>query len=158
MAMQTQDLIGMFAQSVMKNPDILTSLMNHPYSTVAQVSGKDKQDVSKEEVSQVLAGVSGLASGQQVDFGNLSDLASTLLAQNNGSAHAMASSLLGNQLTPAVVANEAASVQAQPANAAAVANIAQLFGAGAIPGLDLSDGFDMKDVIGLAAHFLGKKK
>ena len=158
MAMQTQDIIGAIAQTVMKNPDILTSLMNHPYSTVAEVSGRDKQDVSKEEVSQVIAGVSGLANGQQVDFGNLSSLASTMLAQNNGSAHSMASSLLGDQLTPAVVANEANGVQAQPANAAAVENIAKLFGAGAIPGVDLSDGFDVKDVIGLAANFLFGKK
>ena len=30
MAMQTQDIIGAIAQTVMKNPDILTSLMNHP--------------------------------------------------------------------------------------------------------------------------------
>jgi len=158
MAMQTQDIIGMIAQTVMKNPDILTSLMNHPYSTVAEVSGQNKEDLSKEEVSQVVAGVSGLASGQQVDFGNLASIAATMLAQNNGSTHAMASNLLGNQLTPAVVASEASGAQAQPANASAVENIAKLMGAGAIPGLDLSDGFDMKDVIGLAAHFLGNKK
>ena len=80
MAMQTQDIIGMIAQTVMKNPDILTSLMNHPYSTVAEVSGQNKEDLSKEEVSQVVAGVSGLASGQQVDFGNLASIAATMLA------------------------------------------------------------------------------
>ena len=158
MAMQTQDIIGAIAQTVMKNPDILTSLMNHPYSTVAEVSGQNKEDLSKEQVSQVVAGVSGLASGQQVDFGNLASLASTMLAQNGGSAHSMASNLLGTQLPPAVIASEASGAQAQPANADAVANIAKLFGAGAIPGVDLSDGFDVKDAIGLAAHFLGKKK
>ena len=158
MAIQTQQIIGMIAQTVMKNPDILTSLMNHPYSTVAEVSGQNKEDLSKEEVSQVVAGVSGLASGQQVDFGSLASLASTMLAQNNGSAHDMASNLLGSQLTPAVQAPAEGGAQAQPANAAAVENIAKLFGAGAIPGVDLSDGFDLKDVISLAANFLGGKK
>ena len=158
MAIQTQDVIGMIAQTVMKNPDILTSLMNHPYSTVAEVSGENKEDLSKEEVSQVVAGVSGLASGQQVDFGSLASLASTMLAQNNGSTHAMASSLLGETLTPAVQANPTSGAQSQPANALAVENIAKLLGAGAIPGVDLSDGFDFKDVIGLAMNFLGGKR
>lgn len=58
---------------------------------------------------------------------------------------------------PAMVAGEATGAQETPANAAAVENIAQPLGAGTIPGVDLSDGFDVKDVIGLASKFLFEK-
>lgn len=56
-----------------------------------------------------------------------------------------------------MVAGEATGAQETPANAAAVENIAQPLGAGTIPGVDLSDGFDVKDVIGLASKFLFEK-
>lgn len=157
MAIQAQDAIGAIAQLVTKDPDILTNLMNHPYSTIAEVTGQSKEDISAEDASQVVAGISSLAGGQAVDFGSLAGLASSLLSQNGGSAHEMASSLLGDKLTPAVVADQIAGAQEAPANTAAVENIAQLLGAGAVPGVDLSDGFDVKDVIGLASKFLFKK-
>ncbi len=144
--MNMQDIVGQIAQQAIQNPQVLTDLMNHPYSSVKQVTGE--QEVSRDEVSQVLAGVSGLASGNKVDFANLAGIASQLLAANDGSAHTMATSLLGAQTGDAAQSGVSAD---------AISNITKMLGAGAIPGVDLSDGLDIKDAIGFVGAMLGKK-
>ena len=77
--MAIQDVVQQLVTVVAKNPEILQSLMEHPYSTIGNMTGNE--NVSKEEASQVVAATSALASGQSVDFGGLASMAATLLSQ-----------------------------------------------------------------------------
>lgn len=142
--MASQDIVQQLVNSVVSNPDLFDSLVQHPYSTVREATGKE--EVSRDEVSQALAAVSLLGSGKPVDFGSLSDIASQLLAQNDGSAHAMAQSLLSEQssLTP------------NPMDL--IANLAKVDFSKGMAGVDLSDGLGIDDVIGFATSLLGGKK
>lgn len=151
--MATQDIVQQLIGVVAKNPEILTSLMNHPYSTVAQVTGEDRE-ISRQEAAEVVAATSALASGQAVDFSTLAGVASQLLGQNNNSAHALAANLLGNTLGLA---------QPQPKPSLQETLISNLLGvafnggrAQAKAPVDLSDGFGLDDVIGLAGLFMKK--
>ena len=151
--MATQDIIQQLIGVVAKNPQILTSLMNHPYSTVAQVTGEDRE-ISKQEAAQVVAATSALASGQAVDFSQLAGVASQLLGQNNNSVHAMSSNLLGNVLGLATPQKQPSLQESIIGNLLGVAfNGTQ---AQAKAPIDLSDGFGLDDVIGLAGLFMRK--
>lgn len=187
--MASQDFITQIIGSVLSNPDLLTGMVEHPYSAVREASGQ--QDVSRDDVGQALAALSMLGSGQNLDFGNLASMASTLLSQNNNSAHDMAASLFG--MTPQVDTN-AAQVAAQQAAAHAAAAqqaadqaaraaglkgnqtvtnvsadadlISSILGNlgnvsinnKGIAGVNINDGIDITDVMGLASMFLGGKK
>lgn len=152
--MATQDIVQQLIGVVAKNPQILTSLMNHPYSTVAQVTGEDRE-ITKEEAAQVVTATSALASGQAVDFTQLAGVASQLLGQNNNSVHSLATSLLGNAL--------GGGMQQQASATSGISSdiLGNLMGV-AFSGntaknkaaIDLSDGFGLDDVIGLAGLFL----
>ena len=149
--MATQDIVQQLIGVVAKNPQILTSLMNHPYSTVAQVTGTDRE-ISRQEAAEVLTATSALASGQAVDFSQLAGIASQLLGQNNNSAHSLATNLLGNTLG-------LAQSQQQPSLMESI--VGNLVGAAFSGGraqakapVDLSDGFGLDDVIGLAGLFM----
>ncbi len=155
MAIAVENVIGLIAQSVMQNPEILTKLVEHPYSTVREASGES--EVTREEASQVVAGVSEMAAGNAVDFGALGGLAAALLSQNNNSVHALATTLLSSALT-AAPAEEAKAEEAPKANNDVLQNLTKLAGKGLIPGVDLSDGLGMDDVIGFAANMLLGKK
>ena len=149
--MASQDIVQQLVSSVVANPELMGNLAEHPYSTVSQATGGG--EVSRDEVSQALAAVSALAGGQQIDFSNLASIASNLLADNGGSAHALAQSLFGEPLA----VSQSTETTADPISAM-IGNLANVaFGKG-VAGVDLSDGFGLDDVIGLAGAFLGGKK
>ena len=143
--MAQQDLIQQALSFFVSNPDMLAGLADHPYSTVRKATGKE--DVSRDEVSQVVTAASALAGGQAVDFSSLSSIASGLLAQNGGSAHALASSLLGGS---AVSSKGGVSADV-------ISNLAGVvFGGGVAnnkDSIDLSDGFGIDDLAVLAKKF-----
>ena len=142
--MASQELIQQLIGSFASNPDLLSSFIEHPYSVAREASGNE--DISRDEVSQAVAALGMLGSGKQVDFGGLAQLASSLLSQNGGSAHAMAKALLG------------ADSDATPGKADFLANLANVsFGKG-IAGVDLSDGFGVDDMMGVASKLFGFKK
>ena len=141
--MASQDIVQQLVGSVLQNPDLMSNLASHPYSTVSQVTGQE--EVSRDEVSEALAAFSTLANGQELDFGNLASLASSMLADNGGSAHAMAESLFGIPLAE----SQSTATAADPISDM-LGNLANVtFGQG-IAGVDLSDGIGLDDVIGLA--------
>ena len=148
--MASQDIVQQLVGSVVSNPDLMNNLASHPYSTIRDVTGQE--EVSRDEVSQALAAFSSLANGHQVDFGNLASLAQGLLADNGGSAHAMAQSLFGPQIAES---NSASAADPIADMLSMLGNVT--FGQG-IAGVDLSDGFGLDDVMGLAGAFLGGKK
>ena len=148
--MASQDLVQQLVGSVLQNPDLMSNLASHPYSTVSQVSGRE--EVSRDEVSEALAGFSALANGQQLDFGSLSELAASMLADNGGSAHSMAETLFGIPLAE----SQSTATPADPI-ADMLGNLANVsFGHG-IAGVDLSDGIGLDDVMGVAGAFLRGK-
>ena len=137
--MNIESVVQLLAGQVAQNPQMLTSLLNHPYSTIGNATNND--NVSKEEASQVVAAMSQLAGGQSVDFSGLAAMASGLLGQNNNSVHALANSLLGSGSTQGVNISNGF----DPAKLAA--NIAA--------GVDLSDGLGLDDLFRVAGKFLG---
>lgn len=150
--MATQDIVQQLVQSVLSNPQMLTSLMEHPYSTIGNLTNNN--NVSKEEASQVVAATSALAAGQQVDFGNLASLATQLLGQSNGSVHQMSSNLLGSILGGGAKASNGISADLL-SNLAGVA-----FGGGKAnnaSAVNLADGLDAGDLLGLASQLFGGK-
>ena len=173
--MDIQSIVGSLIGLAQENPSILGSLVEHPYSTVRTVSGT--QDVSRQEAAEVVTAVSSLAQGNAVDFGTLAGLAGTLLGQNNNSVHSLAGSLFGSLLgmpTQAPVQQvaeepEAPAMQLDLGKLATVAgSLLAIANATGITtkktkksGVDLSDGFGLDDVAGLAGTLLSnnsKKK
>ena len=141
--MANQDIVQQLISSVVSNPDLFSSLVQHPYSTMRDVTGAE--EISKEEASQAVAAVSLLGSGQSVDFGNLGEIASLLLSKNNGSVHEMAANLLSEESA------------ATPSPADLIANLANVNFEKGLAGVDLTNGIGLDDVIGFATGLLGKK-
>ena len=137
--MNIESVVQLIAGEVAKNPQMLTSLLNHPYSTIGNATNND--NVSKDEASQVVAAVSQLACGSAVDFGSLASMASGLLGQNGGSVHQLANSLLGSGSAQGV----------DVSNGLDAAKIASNISAG----VDLSDGLGLDDLLNVASKFLG---
>lgn len=167
--MAIQDVVVQLVNMVAKNPQILSGLMEHPYSTIGNMT--DNNNVSKEEASQVVAATAAMASGREVDFGGLDKLAAGLLSDNGGSVHAMANALLGSGSTQGVDVSQGidmgmistlmgvagslfGGIGAQPAATAASGRTAAVAGA-AKPAVDLSDGIGLDDVLGIAGSLLG---
>lgn len=134
--MVLQQVLGAAA----KNPDLLTNLVAHPYSTIGNITGNE--NVSKEEASQVVAATSQLAAGQAVDFGNLATFASGLLANNGGSVHNLANAILGSGSTKGVDISQGVPTDMLASMAKAV---------------NLTNGIGLDDILGIAGVFLGKK-
>lgn len=76
------------------NPELITQLIQHPYSTTAKAVGSDAE-ISKKDMSQILTAAAALASGQQLGGSDIANIASALLGQNNNSNHSLASMLFG---------------------------------------------------------------
>ncbi len=146
--MDIQDLVQMLVGSTQENPDLLGSLMQHPYSTIGNLT--DNNDVSSDEASQAVTAMAALASGQSVDFGSLASVASQLLASNGGSVHSLADALLGSGAPAGVDVSNGVSTDI-------LSNLAGAAFSGGIAGVDLSDGIGLDDLMGLAGFFLGKK-
>ena len=148
--MASQDIVQQLVGSVLSDPNLMNNLASHPYSTIRDATGQE--DVSRDEVSEALAAFSTLANGQSIDFGGLSGLAASMLADNGGSAHAMAESLFGIPLAE----SQSPDTDADPI-ADMLGNLANVtFGQG-IAGVDLSDGIGLDDVMGFAGAILGGK-
>lgn len=146
--MDIQELVQMLVGSTTENPDLLGSLMQHPYSTIGNLT--DNNNVSSEEASQAVTAMAALASGQSVDFSNIASVASQLLSQNDGSVHALASSLLGSGGQTGVDVSNGVSADI-------LSNLASSVFSGGIAGVDLSDGIGIDDVMGLVGFFMGNK-
>lgn len=151
--MASQDLVQQLVGSVLSNPDLMNNLADHPYSTVAEATGQNKEDLTRDDVSQALAAFSALASGQQVDFANLASLAQSLLGEYGGSAHALAQGLFGAPLAE----SQSTATPADPIGDM-LATLAKVDFSKGIAGVDLSDGLGLDDVIGFAGALLGGKK
>lgn len=145
--MNIQELVQAIAGGSAENPDLLSSLMQHPYSTVGNLTGNE--NVSSEEASQVVTAIASLAGGQGIDFGNLSSMASQLLSENGGSVHTLANALLGSGASQGVDVSNGVSSDI-------LSNLMGAFSGGGIPGVDLSDGIGLDDVMGIAGSFLGR--
>ena len=146
--MDIQDLVKMLVGSAEENPDLLGSLMQHPYSTIGNLT--DNPNVSKEEASQAVTAVAALAGGQAVDFGSLGSVASQLLAGNGGSVHSLADALLGSGAPTGVDVSNGVSTDI-------LSNLAGAAFSGGIKGVDLSDGIGLDDLMGFANFFMGGK-
>ena len=149
--MASQDIVQQLVGSVLSDPNLMNNLASHPYSTIREETCRE--EVSRDEVSEVLAAFSQLANGQVIDFGNLSGLASGMLADNGGSAHAMAQSLFGIPLAE----SQSTATEADPISDM-LGNLANVSFGNGIAGIDLSDGFGLDDVIGIAGAILGGKR
>lgn len=144
-----------------KNPQLLGQFVEHPYSTVQTATGSSQQ-LGRVDMSQLLTAAASLASGQtqnasSFNQNNLASLASNLLGQNDNSIHSLASSLFGAKPAPQVQSNANSGL-----NLGSIVSMAALAGGllGATkkkkkPGLDLSDGLGMDDLINVAGDFLG---
>ena len=92
--MDIQEMISMLLGSAQSDPSILGNLVEHPYSTIRNVTGV--QDISREQASQVVAGTAAAARGQKIDMGSLAGIASAMLGQSDNSVHSLAEMLLGS--------------------------------------------------------------
>lgn len=172
--MANTDIASTLVQFLAKNPSLITQFLDHPYSTTQQATGADEQ-LSKTDMSEVVTAAAALSTGNNVDFSNLSNVASTLLSQNGGSVHSLTNMLFGTSQQAAAAQAQAAAAQNQQAQAQAQAKPGIDLGtlvnlAGALMGggtaaqaskpsslIDLSDGIDVKDIIGLASLFSSMK-
>ena len=146
--MDIQELVQTLVGSATENPDLLGNLMQHPYSTIGNLTNNN--NVSSEEASQAVTAVAALAGGQNIDFGNLSSVASQLLSDNGGSVHNLAASLLGSGAPGGVDVSNGVSSDI-------LSNIAGTVFSGGVAGVDLSDGIGLDDVMGFANFLMGKK-
>ena len=147
--MDIQDLVQMLVGGVGEDPDLLGSLMEHPYSTIGNLT--DNSDVSKEEASQAVTAMAALASGQSVDFSSLGEVASQLLAGSDNSVHSLASALLGSDSPTGVDVSNGVSTDI-------LSNLAGAAFSGGIAGVDLSDGIGLDDLMGFAGFIMGGGK
>lgn len=156
------DILSIASQlfgAVQQNPNTIQSLVEHPYSTTQQVTGAS-QKLDRADIAQVLTALAALMGGakpqttqqpQGLNLGAIASAASSLLGQNNNSVHSLASSLFSvPQQQPA---------QAQPNALSSLVNVASLAGAllgtgNTGPKVDLSDGFDLNDIAGIASMFM----
>ena len=142
--MDTASMIKNLIGGVMENPSLLGNLSEHPYSTIAQTSGINEQ-ISRDQASQVLAAFANLASPGSTDLTGLSSMASGMLADNGNSVHSLAASLFGGN---------AATSQSQSSMLSNLAGAVLGSELSGVTGLDLSDGFGVDDIIGLAKNLL----
>lgn len=178
----SEAILQQILNSVTSDPSLLSNMVEHPYSTIGNIT--NNSNVSKEEASQVVTAVTQLAGGQSVDLGNIASVASQLMGQNNNSVHSLSSSLLGNLLgggsTAGGLFSAAQPVQQQSSGGLlgslfggssqakqpdlATSILSNLAGVAFSGGkasnkqaIDLSDGFGLDDLIGIAGMLFGRK-
>ena len=168
--MANVDIASTLIKFLASNPELITQFLNHPYSTTQQATGASQQ-LSQTDMSEVVTAAAAMSTGQNVDMSNLAGVASTLLAQNGGSVHQLTNALFGTSQQAAQIQQEQASTaQSSGLNLGTLVGLAgALMGTGAAVSaakkkktgadlVDLSDGFDVKDAIGLASLFLANKQ
>lgn len=162
--MDVQSVASQLVNYLGKNPELITQFIQHPYSTTAKATGSDAQ-LSKKDMSQVVTAAAALANNQQLGMGDIANIASALLGQNNNSVHSLTSMLFGGGNTAQATA--AAQQQTTPAGTldlgslVSMATLASTLMGGAKPqqqvskpSVDLSDGLDLGEIATLAAQFL----
>lgn len=154
--MATQDIVQQIVKAAISNPNMLSDLMAHPYSTISKLTGIE--EVSKEQASQAVTATSALASGHSVDFGALAATAAKLLASNGNSVHSLASALLGGGMSKGEEGTASLSSKVTSSILENLMGVA--FGDGTAKSsgakIDLTDGIGLDDLMGLAGKFLGK--
>lgn len=151
-----QQLLG----AVQSNPNTITNLVEHPYSTTQQVTGSSEK-LNKTDMSQVMTMLAALMGGAQpktqqqsqgLDLASLANAASNLMGQNNNSVHSLASSLFS------VPAQQTAQQVTQSNGLASLVNIGSLASSllGTGPKVDLSDGVGLDDIAGIASMLFKK--
>ena len=170
--MANSDIASSLISYLASNPNLISQFVNHPYSTTQQVAGSNEQ-LSQEDMSEIVTAAAALSTGKNVDLSNLSEVAATLLSQNGNSVHTLTSSLFGGSAqtqapsTPAPSTTQASSgldlgtlinlAGALSGSSAASSTASSSAAKKKKTGFDLSDGFDSNDVIGLASLFLSGK-
>ena len=163
--MANTDIATTLVKFLASNPQLITQFLNHPYSTTQQATGSNVQ-LSQTDMSEVVTAAAAMSTGNNVDFSNLSSVAAQLLSQNGNSVHQLTNALFGTaQQAQAVQASPAATAQASGLNLGTLVNLAGALMGSSSPKpqntaaslVDLSDGFDVKDAIGLASLFLANK-
>ena len=165
--MANTDIASTLIQFLAKIPQLITQFLDHPYSTTQQATGSNTQ-LSQTDMSEVVTAAAAMSTGNNVDFSNLSSVAAQLLAQNGNSVHTLTNTLFGTsaQAQAAQQAAPATTAQTSGLNLGTLVNLAgALMGGAAAPKpqptgaslIDFSDGFDVKDAIGLASLFLSNK-
>lgn len=155
----TEQIVQQLIGSILQNPASAQTIAEHPYSSVKKVTGQDW--VEQSQVAEVISMLGGLAKGKTVDYGLVPERSQAQLANNGGSAHAMAESVLGSLFGFGQAAPQQQATQSNMAMdiLGNLANVAFSSGkAGAK--VDLSDGIGIDDILGianLAGGFLGKK-
>ena len=146
--MDIQQIIQMLIGQTQQNPATLTNLMEHPYSTIHNVTGIET--VSSAQASQAVTAMSTLAAGNNIDFNNLANMASLLMGQNNNSVHTLANSILGAGTSHGINVTNGVSPNM-------LANLAGATMSGSTMGVNLNDGLDLGDLLSIAGLFLGGK-
>ena len=160
--MANVDIASTLVSYLANNPELITQFLDHPYSTTQQATGSPVQ-LSQTDMSEVVTAAAAMSTGSQVDFSNLASVAANLLSQNGGSVHALTNALFGTSTQAQQQA--AATPQSSGLDLGTLVNLAGALMGGTTsskpkPGaglIDLSDGIDVKDVIGLASLFLSSK-
>ncbi|MDO5708803.1 MAG: hypothetical protein Q4G41_01680 [Coriobacteriales bacterium] len=178
--MANTDIASTLIKFLAQNPQLITQFLNHPYSTTQQATGAPQQ-LSQTDMSEVVTAAAAMSTGNNVDFSNLPSVAATLLAQNGGSVHALTNTLFGSaqqaqqlqqqqqqqQLFQPQAAQQQTTAAASGINLGTLVNLAGALMSNSAAAqaqaakpqtganlIDLSDGFDVKDAIGLASLFL----
>lgn len=160
--MANTDIATTLVKFLASNPQLITQFLNHPYSTTQQATGSNVQ-LSQTDMSEVVTAAAAMSTGNNVDFSNLSSVAAQLLSQNGNSVHQLTNALFGT--AQQAQAAQAAAAQSSGLNLGTLVNLAGALMGASSPKpqtgaslVDLSDGFDVKDAIGLASLFLANKK
>lgn len=182
--MANTDIASTLIKFLAQNPQLITQFLNHPYSTTQQATGAPQQ-LSQTDMSEVVTAAAAMSTGNNVDFSNLPSVAATLLAQNGGSVHALTNTLFGSaqqaqqlqqqqqqqqQLFQPQAAQQQTTAAASGINLGTLVNLAGALMSNSAAAqaqaakpqtganlIDLSDGFDVKDAIGLASLFLANR-
>ena len=92
--MDIQQVASQLVNYLGKNPQLITQFIEHPYSTTAKATGSNAE-ISKRDMSQIVTAAAALANGQQLGMGDVANIASALMGQNNNSVHSLTSMLFG---------------------------------------------------------------
>lgn len=152
--MAIQEIVQQVIKAVASDPSLLPDFIEHPYSTISKLTGIET--VTKEQAAETVTATSALASGQSIDFSTLASVASKLLSKNDNSVHSLASTLFGGGVQKTEEGKSAISsdVKSQILEnlVGVVFNKGEAQASG--PKIDLSDGFGLDDLMGLAGKFL----
>ena len=174
--MDIQKVASQLISYLGNNPQLITQFIEHPYSTTAKATGSDAE-ISRKDMSQIVTAAAALANNQKLGAGDVANIASALLGQNNNSVHSLTSMLFGGGNTAQAV--QAAQQQTTPAGTLNLGSLVSMAAMAATlmggmqavnsqqqqiqqqvqqvqqPAVNLSDGLDLGEIASLAGQFLG---